>query len=406
MRHMEGGDAHVGISNFFVSMVLVPMIIYDFIRMWLSANSTVKRVSKMFSEKLFDMGLPEDAVETLTKQYISVKDYVFEGFLVRKKRKQNSNAQKTGSLRKALIKMLPCGQVFLRLRKGDARDIKSVISLDATKTVILLVGVARALRRDVYWVSVCFASYILYSSLFGITSELINKHKDTSKGLLGSVITTVGEALSDTKVIAVVSLALSSHAILAAPFVPLYHVIPGLDFVEHYISGFGIGLFAVKMYRTFIDYVSYKKALTILDSMESSRQISLFEASAELPFVCYSSVFVGLVWEGLEEIVEKFTPRVINVFFWNGVTDILVGFLGALTAYTLVRHSFIIKRWENGSTLNKKNERVDLRAVKGVSDRVLKRVKGVIDRVYSEVSAGDVSKAVGTHQLTGTNKAC
>lgn len=406
MRYMDRDGARAGICNFFVSLALVPMIIYDFIRMWLSANSTVKKASKMFSEKLLGMGLPEDATKTLTKEYASVKDCVFEGFLSRKDKNQKSNAKKTGSLQNIFIKMLPCGQVFLRVKKGDARDIKSAISLDATKTVILLVGVTRALKRDVYWVSVCFISYLLYSLLFGIASELINKHKDTSKGLLGSVINTIGEAVSDTKVIAVVSLALSSHAILAAPFVPLYHVIPGLDFFEHYISGFGIGLFAVKMYRTFISYVSYNKALTILGSMESSCQISLFEASAELPFVCYSSVFVGSVWEGLEEIVEKFTPRVINVFFWNGVTDILVGFLGALTAYTLVCHSFIIKKQENGSNSNQKNARVDLRAVKGVSDRVLKRMKGVIDRVYSEGPAEDVSKAVGTHQLTRTNKAC
>jgi hypothetical protein len=364
--------------------------------MWLSANSTVNKASKMFSEKMSKMGLPEDATKTLTKEYTSVKDCIFEGFLKRKNKTQKSNIRKASGLQNILIKILPGGQVFLRMKTGNTKDITSAVFLDLTKTVILLVGVSRALERDVYWVAVCFASYVLYSSLFGFASELIAKHQNTSKGLLGSAINTIGEALSDTKVIAIVSLALSSHSILGAPFVPLYHVIPGLDFVEHYISGFGIGLFAVKAYRTFVSYISYSKALTIFGSAELSHQISLFETSAELPFVCYSSVFVGLIWEGLEEIVEKFTPRVVNVFFWNGVADVFMNLLGGLTAYMLVCHSFIIKKQENCSSSNEKNEKVDLQAVKKASNEVLTHMKGAIDNIYSESVAKRVSKNVGT----------
>ncbi|MDI6847216.1 MAG: hypothetical protein QMD23_03695 [Candidatus Bathyarchaeia archaeon] len=396
---MDKDGIRVGIHNFIVGLALVPIVICKFIIVWLSVNSTVSKANKVFSEKLLRMGLPEETTETLAKEYASIKDYIFEGFLKRKDKIQSSNAGKTSSSRKVLIKILPGGQVFLRIKNGDTKDVKSAMLLDATKTIILLVGVARALKRDVYWVAVCFASYILYSLFFGLASELVAKHQDSSKGLLGSIINTIGEALSDTKVITIVSLALSSHAILAAPFVPLYHVIPGLDFVEHYISGFGIGLFATKTYRTFISYVSYNKALTILGSAELSHQISLFEMSAELPFVCYSSIFVGLVWEGLEEIVEKFTPRVINIFFWNGVADILMNLLGALTAYTLVRRSLIIKKQKNRSKSNEKNEKVGLLAVKRTSDRILTHMKDVIDSVYSESSDKDISKTVGTYQL-------
>ncbi|MDI6905161.1 MAG: hypothetical protein QMD13_06715 [Candidatus Bathyarchaeia archaeon] len=396
---MDKDGIRVGIHNFFVGLALVPIVICKFIIVWLSVNSTVSKANKVFSEKLLRMGLPEETTETLAKEYASIKDYIFEGFLKRKDKIQSSNAGKTSSSRKVLIKILPGGQVFLRIKNGDTKDVKSAMLLDATKTIILLVGVARALKRDVYWVAVCFASYILYSLFFGLASELVAKHQDSSNGLLGSIINTIGEALSDTKVITIVSLALSSHAILAAPFVPLYHIIPGLDFVEHYISGFGIGLFATKTYRTFISYVSYNKALTILGSAELSHQISLFEMSAELPFVCYSSIFVGLVWEGLEEIVEKFTPRVINIFFWNGVADILMNLLGALTAYTLVRRSLIIKKQKNRSKSNEKNEKVGLLAVKRTSDRILTHMKDVIDGVYSESSDKDISKTVGTYQL-------
>jgi hypothetical protein len=393
---MDGDSVRMGVHNFFVSLALVPIVVYEFVRMWLSANSTVNEAGKVFSEKLLKMELPEELAEDLARDYESVKDYVFEGFLKRKDKIQKSNAGKSVSFKNVLIKILPGGQVLLRMRTGNTKDVTGAVFLDATKTIILLVAVSRALERDVYWVAVCIVSYILYSSLFGLASELIAKHQGSFEGLLGSVIDTLGETLSDTKVVVIVGLALASHSILAAPFVPLYHVIPGLDFVEHYLSGFGIGLFAVKTYRTFVSYVSYNKALTMIGSVKLSHQISLFEASAELPFVCYSSVFVGLVWEGLEEIAEKFTPRVINVFFWNGVIDIIMNLLGALTAYIIVCHSIIIKKQENGSNSSEKNTKVDLQAVKRASARVLMQMKDMIHIIYSKSATKDFSKETVT----------
>jgi hypothetical protein len=402
MQHMNKASIQAGIHNFFISLILVPTIIYTFITTWLPINQTVSKANKLFSQKLSKMGVPEETTETLTKEYASIKDYIFEGHLQKKNKSQSSNIRKTSSSKRVLIKILPGGQVFLRIKNGKTKDVKSAILLDATKTIILTVAIVRALKGDIYWVTVCFTSYILYSLLFGIASELINKYQNTSKGLLGSIINTIQEALSDTKVIALVSLALSSHAILAAPFVPLYHVIPGLDFVEHYISGFGIGLFAVKTYRTFITYISYSKTLTIFGSAKLSHQISLFETNAELPFLCYSSIFVGFIWEGLEEIVENFTPRVVNVFFWNGVADIFMNLLGALTAYTLVSYSFIIKKQKTHSNPNEKNTKINLQAVQRASNTVLTHMKNAIDTVYSE----NVAKDAGTYQLTRMNKAC
>jgi len=399
---MNKTSIRIGINNFFISLILIPTIIHKFITTWLTINQTVNKANKRFSQKLSKTGLPQHTTKTLTKEYTSIKDYIFEGHLKKKNKIQPLNVKKTSSPKRVLTKMLPGGQVFLRIKNGKTKDIKSAILLDATKTIILIVAITRALKGDIYWVAVCFTSYLLYSLLFGIASELINKYKNTSKGLLGSIINTIQEALSDTKVIALVSLALSSHAILAAPFVPLYHVIPGLDFVEHYISGFGIGLFAVKTYRTFMTHISYSKALTIFGSAKLSHQISLFETNAELPFLCYSSIFVGFVWEGLEEIVENFTPRVINVFFWNGVADIFMNLLGALTAYTLVHHSFIIKKQENRPNPNKENTKIDPQAIKKASNIVLTHMKNAIDTVYSESAA----KEAGTYKLTRMNKAC
>jgi hypothetical protein len=399
---MDGDSVRTGIHNFFVSLALVPIVVYEFLKMWLSANSTVNKAGKIFSEKLLKMELPEEVTEDLARDYTSVKDYVFEGFLKRKDKIQKANARRSGSFKNVLIKILPGGQVLLRMRTGNVRDVTGAMFLDATKTIILLVAVSRALERDVYWVAVCIVSYILYSSLFGLASELIAKHQGSSEGLLGSVIDTLEETLSDTKVVAIVGLTLASHSILAAPFVPLYHVIPGLDFVEHYLSGFGIGLFAVKTYRTFVSYVSYNKALMMIGSVKLSNQISLFEASAELPFVCYSSVFVGLVWEGLEEIAEKFTPRVVNVFFWNGVIDILMNLLGALTAYIIVCHSIIIKKQENGSNSSEKKTKVDLQAVKRASTIVLTQMKDMINIVYAKSTAKDFSKEARAIRLFET----
>jgi len=401
---MDKKNIRVEIHNFFVSLELIPIIIFRFINAWLSTNSTVNKACKIFHEKLFKMGLPEETARMLTREYASAKDYIFEGFLKKKSKTKTVNTEKAGGFRDFFIKILPGGQLFLRIKTGHRKNVASAIFLDATKIIILAVGISRALERDIYWVAVCIVSYVLYSSLFGLASELIDKHQNSAKGLLGTVINIIGDTLSDTKVIAIVGLALSSHAILGAPFVPLYHVIPNVDFAEHYISGFGIGLFVVKAYRTFASHISYSKALTTFGSMELSHQISLFETSAELPFVCYSIIFIGLVWEGLEEIAEKFTSRVVSVFFWNGVGDIVMNLLGALTAYMLASRSFIIKKHKNCSNL--KNAKIDSRAVKEASDRTLTHMKGAIDSVYSENSAKDISKDVGTYQLTRTNKAC
>jgi hypothetical protein len=401
---MSRKNLHIEIYNFFVSLKLVPTILFTFIKAWFSTNQTVNKACKMFNEKLLKMGLSQDTARTFTKEYASIKDYIFEGFLKKKSQSPTLDNKKTGGFRDFLIKILPGGQLFLRIRRDHKKNLASAIFLEATKITILAVGLSRALDRDIYWVAVCIASYVLYSSLFGLASELIGKHQGSVNGLLGTVINIVGEALSDTKVVAIVGLALSSHSILGAPFVPLYHVVPNLDFVEHYISGFGIGLFAVKLYQVFTSHVSYSKALTTFGSMELSHQFSLFETSAELSFVCYSNILVGLVWEGLEEIAEKFTPRVVNIFFWNGVGDIFMNLLGALTAYALVSLSFLIKRHENYSNLE--NTKIDLQAVKEASDRTLTHMKRVIDSVYSENSANDISKNVGTYQLTRMNKAC
>jgi len=401
---MDKGNIRAEIYNFFVSVELIPVLIYKFVVMWLAINSTVKKTSKVFSKKLLEIGLPEKASGLLTKEYASTKDYIFEGFLKRRNRIQNLKTKKSGGLRNVLIKMLPYGSTFSAIQGGRTKDVSSAVFLDATKMIILMVGIFRALERDVYWVAVCITAYALYSSLFGIASELIDRHQNSTKGLLGSVVNVIGEAFSDTKVIAIVGLALSSHSILGAPFVPLYHVIPNLDSFQHYISGFGVGLIAIKVYEVFVSYISYSKALTMFDSMELSHQISLLETSAELPFVCYFSIFVGLVWEGLEEIAEKFTPRVVNVFFWNGVLDIFMGLLGALTAYVLVSHSFIIKKHENCSNSNDKT-RVDPQAVKRASDIVLAHMNDVTNSVYSESSAKKFSKEAATQQLTKTKKA-
>lgn len=399
---MNKTSIHVAIHNFFISLILIPTIIHKFITTWLPINQTVNKATKTFNQQLSKTSLPQHTTKTLTKEYTTIKDYIFEAHLNKKTKTHTTNTKKTSSPKRVLTKMLPGGQVFLRIKNNKTKDVKSAILLDATKTIILIVAVTRALKGDIYWVTVCITSYILYSLLFGIASELINKYKNISKGLLGSIINTTQEALSDTKVIALVSLALSSHAILAAPFVPLYHVIPGLDFVEHYISGFGIGLFAVKTYRTFLTHISYSKTLTIIGSTKLSHQISLFETNGELPFLCYSSIFVGFIWEGLEEIVENFTPRVINIFFWNGVADIFMNLLGALTAYTLVSYSFIIKKQKTHSNPNEKNTKIDPQAVQKASNIVLTHMKNAIDTVYSENAAKDA----GTYQLTRMNKAC
>lgn len=342
---MPIGETRERIRNFFIGLEFVPIFIYNFLAAWLSVNSTVKKATKNFHQKMSEMNLPAEVTETLTKDYTSIKDYIFDGLLNRKEKTQvtSANTRKKERVSTILLKTLPGYSIYLKRKQGDREELKSALALDATKTIILTVSILRAIESDVYWVAVCIATYALYSSIFGFASELFINNKVSVSGLTGNIMKTLGEVLSDTKVITIVGLALSSHVIIGAPFNPYYHQIYGLDAFVHYISGFGIGLFATKLYRTFINYVSYTTALTSFGWNKLSLIAGKFEGIAELPFVLYSSIGVGLLWEAMEEIFEKFTPRLVNIFFWNGVTDLFFNVLGALTAYVLVSRNLIIK---------------------------------------------------------------
>ncbi len=77
---MDRGGIRLGIHNFFVSLVLVPIFVFKFIITWLTANSIINKASEKFNEKMLKMGLAEGKIKTLTREYRSVKDYIFEGF--------------------------------------------------------------------------------------------------------------------------------------------------------------------------------------------------------------------------------------------------------------------------------------------------------------------------------------
>lgn len=385
-----------GVHNFFVCLELVPIILYNFLAVWLPANLRIKKATKIFNQKLSETNLPSKVIESLTKKYASMKDRVFDDILNKKDKTQTQSVKTNDSdkFKNILLKTLPGSQTYLKRKRGSRDGLNGVVVLDATKAVILTVGIFRALERDVYWVLVCIVSYGLYSSFFGLASELINKNKASTKGLKGSVMKTLGQVLSDTKVIAIVGLALSSHCIFGAPYIPYYHRIEGLDLVEHYISGFGVGLFAIKAYRIFVTHVSYTNVLTFYGLNELSQMVKSFEVKAELPFVLYSSLGTGLIWEAMEELTENLSPRIVNVFFWNGVMDVFMDILGALTAYLLVSRSFIIKKEtpENGL---EKNAKLTRGALRSVSREVPALIKTVIDNIYSKGSAKKTATAVG-----------
>jgi len=288
--------------------------------------------------------LPEKTAKRLTKKYASIKDEVYNEVLVKKSRQKIHalphgdpvKKKKSRRLSNALFKTLPGSQIYLESINGNGDKLKGAVAIDTTKTVILAVGLSRTLRIDIYWVAVCIVSYILYSLCFSLTSGLIQTNRLSTNGFAGSILNTLGELLSDTSLMAVVGLTLSIHVILGAPYVPLYHLIPGLDFVEHYLSGFGIGLAATKAYEIFINRVSYSTTLGSFGLEKVGGAITTFESNAAFPFVLYSSAFNGLVWEMLEEVFENFTTRIVNVFLWNGLVDVIMDVLGASTAYFLL----------------------------------------------------------------------
>ncbi|MEA2089482.1 MAG: hypothetical protein U9O89_01815 [Thermoproteota archaeon] len=327
------------IRNFFIGLKFVPTVMYKFLTSWRSVNSITKAAAEAFRNQLSEMNLPDKTAERLTKKYASIKDEVFNEVLTNKSKKQDSSVKRRKESRKfssILFKTLPGSQVYLESKNGNGDGLKGAVALDATKTAILAVGLSRTFEMDIYWIAVCIASYLLYSSCFAFTSGFIQTNRVSTNGFTKSILNTLGELSSDTSLMAVVGLTLSLHVVLGAPYIPLYHQIQGLDFVEHYLSGFGIGLAATKAYEIFVSHVSYTNALAFLGLDKFNGAVANFEANAVVPFVLYSSVLNGLVWEMLEEVFENFTPRIVNIFFWNGIMDVIMDVFGALTAYFLL----------------------------------------------------------------------
>jgi hypothetical protein len=326
------------INNFFIGLKFVPTIIYKFLISWKSASSMTRTAARAFKKQLSKMNLPDDVKERLTKKYTSIKDEVFNDVLTNKHSKTDTSVKrKEGQkLSSMIFKTLPGSQIYLERTNGNGDGLKGAVALDATKTVILAVALSRTLKTDIYWVAVCIVSYLLYSFSLAFTSGFIQTNRFSTNGLARSILNTLGELISNTSFMAVVGLTLSLHVILGAPYVPLYHQFQGLDLVEHYLSGFGIGLAAAKAYEIFVSHVSYNNALRVLGLDKFKGAVASFEVNAALPFVLYSSVFNGILWEALEEVFENFTPRIVNIFFWNGFTDILIDIFGALTAYFLL----------------------------------------------------------------------
>jgi len=95
----------------------------------------------------------------------------------------------------------------------------------------------------------------------------------------------------------------------------LYGPIPEVDIMGHFLAGIALG-------ATFF-WIGKKKKISWRNW-----------------FVVLGSVVISLLWEAAEMIEDRLIPNpehLIDVFFWDGVSDVIIALIGT-SLYLLIKH--------------------------------------------------------------------
>jgi len=119
----------------------------------------------------------------------------------------------------------------------------------------------------------------------------------------------------------------------------LYEVFAA-DWIIHALAGFGIGVIALKAYRTAVNNYGYSPLVSYfnLDKIRISR---VEKKTGPLGFTLFSIVVVASIWEIFERAVYLTSPN--NAFrigmepFWNITGDIVFAITGGTVAWYLIK---------------------------------------------------------------------
>lgn len=120
----------------------------------------------------------------------------------------------------------------------------------------------------------------------------------------------------------------------------LYQVF-GVDWIMHAMAGFGIGVAAIKAYKTAVRHYGYSNLASYF-RLDRFRVFRVKRKTGSLEFALFSLVVVALVWELMERVAYFASPfnllRIGAEPLWNIFGDMVFDIIGGMAAWALINH--------------------------------------------------------------------
>jgi len=119
----------------------------------------------------------------------------------------------------------------------------------------------------------------------------------------------------------------------------LYEVFAA-DWIIHALAGFGIGVIALKAYKTAVKNYGYSTLVSYF-RLDRLRVSGVERETGPIGFTLFSVIVVALIWEVFERAIYLTSP--INAFrigmepSWNIIGDLVSAITGGMVAWYLVK---------------------------------------------------------------------
>lgn len=377
-------------SNYKSSLSVFRYFVNEFVDSWTLNNANRETAEKHLRERLTGEGLPDDEVDGVCREYLTRKDRLLGHTLF--KDIYGKTLLEPASRKDALCMLLPGGKLLLKYWGRDGDGYFKSLSFELSRLMIFMVIASRLLAGDFYDVFGSGSSYLAYSLFFGVLPHVVNP------GFTGSFksvfLKSLLDVTHDSLVVSSSGLALAVHSVFGASKVPLYHLIPNSDLVAHFISGFGVGNILVRFFRALWMNISYTGVLEQVGSTVLYNEFLRYMSVSEVPLVCSFMLLIGFSWEVFEEIVENFTVRIQNQFFWNGVMDLVMDLSGAFTACAVIQGSKIFEPIKGAALFD------EGKLVKAI-DTVNRYIDAPLSNIYSTQTAENMGRIVTQRKGAG-----
>lgn len=243
------------------------------------------------------------------------------------------------TLRSAFIVFLPFGTLAAYfIYKNITFFWASLASL--LRTFSFMAFYSNLINSDIFWSALGLYVFILVSlPVYFTTKNTNNTNRKTpsNKVVFKELFKTVYNGIfSDYKISLLSKIPLAIQVLVAGS---VLYTIFGLDWIMHAFGGFGVGVIALKAYKTGIETYGYNKLATYFglnkfNSFKTERKW----ASAEWTLFCL--IIITLAWELLERTIYYIEPnntlRIGLETAINSTGDVIFGIIGGIVAWYLL----------------------------------------------------------------------